>query len=301
MQAVALFAVSFVLAPPPSGRHQFTAAGLRAASLALMMDGVDNFANDGGGIDWDKEASKLAVPTNPFFKTVSSIEPPKLIQDFAESAPKEVQFAVKATVASLIGNLPEAVGESAIQTTGKNLAALMFNMQMTGYMFRNAEYRQGLLKSLTTGDEGDDGAASIKLPPVKGEITVTIAEGMEAKVDAQAYMAELRSEVEGLRSQLVAAKEAAKGKDEESALISYIQGLAPEDQQELTNTVSSEVLEAMSQLVAKILIDLNIDRDMEMAAPSAKLRELLVTQLVSGYKLRDLEVKDELKNKFWDQ
>ena len=99
----------------------------------------------------------------------------------------------------------------------------------------------------------------------------------------------------------MAAKEAAKGKDEESALNSYIQGLAPEDQQELSNTVSSEVLEAMSQLVAKILIDLNIDRDMEMAAPAAKLRELLVTQLVSGYKLRELEVKDELKNKFWDQ
>ena len=61
---------------------------------------------------------------------------------------------------------------------------------------------------------------------------------------------------------------------------------------------SEDVLEAMSQLVSSILIDLNIDREMEMAAPVSKVRELLVWQLVSGYKLRELEVKDELFNKF---
>ena len=55
----------------------------------------------------------------------------------------------------------------------------------------------------------------------------------------------------------------------------------------------------MSQLVATLLIDLNIERDMEMAAPAGKLRELLIVQLVSGYRLRELEVKDELKQKFW--
>ena len=48
----------------------------------------------------------------------------------------------------------------------------------------------------------------------------------------------------------------------------------PEDQQQLTGEVSSDVLEAMSQLVATILIDLNIERDMDMEASSSKLREL---------------------------
>ena len=43
----------------------------------------------------------------------------------------------------------------------------------------------------------------------------------------------------------------------------------------------------------------NIDREMQMEAPSEKLRELLIWQLVSGYKLRELESLDELKSKFW--
>lgn len=229
-------------------------------------------------------------------KALSDIDTPELIKSFAETAPKEVQFAVKATVSSLLGNLPPAVADSSITTTGRNLATLMFNMQMTGYMFRNAAYRSALLKSL------DDATAAagppLTLPPVSGEVEVKIADGMVAKVDAKAYMAELRSEVEGLRSQLAKAK-GAKAEGDETALIQYIQGLGREDQAELTENVSSDVLEAMSQLVASILIDLNLDRNMEMAAPAGKLRELLITQLVTGYTLRELEVRDELKDSYW--
>lgn len=57
----------------------------------------------------------------------------------------------------------------------------------------------------------------------------------------------------------------------------------------------------MSQLVASILIDMNVERDAVTQAPMARMRELLITQLISGYKLRELEVKEQLKNKFWDQ
>ena len=63
--------------------------------------------------------------------------------------------------------------------------------------------------------------------------------------------------------------------------------------------VGADVLEAMSQLVATILIDLNVDRETEMAAPTDKLRNLLVWQMVSGYKLRELEVKENMKDSFW--
>lgn len=34
---------------------------------------------------------------------------------------------------------------------------------------------------------------------------------------------------------------------------------------------------------------------------SAQVRELLIVQLVSGYRLRELEAREELKDKFWDQ
>ena len=135
---------------------------------------------------------------------------------------------------------------------------------MTGYMFRNAEYRRSLAQSLEAAALPEADAEPVALPPIKGSVKVKIAEGMEAEVDAQAYMAELRSEVEGLRAELVAAKkDAADGEGSEEDLIRYIQGLGKEDQQELTSEISADVLEAMSQLVATILIDLNIDRDMD--------------------------------------
>jgi len=36
-----------------------------------------------------------------------------------------------------------------------------------------------------------------------------------------------------------------------------------------------------------------------LQAPVGKMREMLIYQLVQGYKLRELEVKKELKDKFW--
>ena len=53
-------------------------------------------------------------------------------------------------------------------------------MQMTGYMFRNAEYRRSLKLSLDGASEDVPTA----LPPVRGTIKVKIAEGLEAQVDA---------------------------------------------------------------------------------------------------------------------
>lgn len=257
----------------------------------------EKFANDGGEVDWDKEAAKLARPQNAFYKAVSSIEAPELIGEFVNTAPEEVQFAVKTTVASLLGNMPPAVAQSSITTTGKNLATLMFNMQMTGYMFRNAEYRRSLVSSLDKTLGPADGGDPAALPPVSGTVSVKLGEGMEAEVDAAAYMAELRSEVEGLRSELAKSKQDAGGG--EAALIQYIQKLDRSDQQSLTEEIGAEVLEAMSQLVATILIDLNVERETEVAAPADKLRELLIQQLVSGYKLRELEVLSDMKDKFW--
>ena len=106
-----------------------------------------------------------------------------------------MQQAVRSTVVSLLGNLPPHVYDTSIASTGQNVASLMYSMQMTGYMFRNAEYRKSLVKSMDKSL--GSGQASLTLPPVSGKINVNIA-GMKAEVDAAAYMAELRSEVEEL-------------------------------------------------------------------------------------------------------
>jgi len=264
------------------------AAVVRAESL---------YASDGGEpeVDWDKEAAALATPANPFFKAVKAIPVPELVGEFADSAPPDVQQAVRFTIAKLLGNMPSEVAAITRVTSDKNIASLMFSMQMTGYMFRNAEYRRSLSDSLTAAEGG--GAAQTALPAVSGTVSVEIAEGMKAEVDAAAYMAELRSEVEGLRAQLTVAKEKQAGAG--LGMIQYVQGLPTEEAQQLTSQVSKEVLDAMGQLITSLLKEADVQPDAVMETSDLKMRELLVWQLVTGYKLRELEVKEELKDKFW--
>lgn len=69
---------------------------------------------------------------------------------------KQVQEAVRTTVLGLLGSLPRHAFETTAIATGDALANLMFQLQMTGYMFKNAEYRLSLQSSMR---------ASAALPP----------------------------------------------------------------------------------------------------------------------------------------
>ena len=158
-------------------------------------------------------------------------------------------------------------------------SAAVYSMQMTGYMFRSAEYRRSLLKSLD-GDQSSPLLPSAEesgpgLPEVSGTIKVKLGGSMEAEVDAGAYMAELRKEVEVLRGELVAQRQA----NEEQGgggLLAFVQaprraprpptssaphprrvpqGLGRDKIQELTGSVSPEVLEAMRRLIENILTE----------------------------------------------
>ena len=109
---------------------------------------------------------------------------------------------------------------------------------MTGYMFKNAEYRLSLTQSLERsdrmlpGDTNNDDEAAIKegRGNIKGKIKVryggsntnnsdeedidnkdesdTSIPGMEVEVDAASYLSELRGEVGRLRDELDVAKQA---------------------------------------------------------------------------------------------
>jgi len=274
------------LQPAPASRHACRTSGSPLCSSL--------WSNDGGEVDWDKEAAALAKPSNKYVDALKNVPTRELISEFVETSPKDVQLAVKATVSQLVGSLPPDMAEGAITTsTGRNLASLMFSMQMTGYMFRNAEYRRTLLDSISAD-------APKALPAVSGKVSVRLGAGMQAEVDAAAYMAELRAEVEGLRAEVAAAQE--KQEQGGGALISYLQGLSADEVRELSGSVSKEVLDAMSQLISRILGEMNAGvSDTPLEAPLPKLRELLVWQLVSGYKLRELEAREELTSKFWDQ
>ena len=59
----------------------------------------------------------------------------------------------------------------------------------------------------------------------------------------------------------------------------------------------------MGSLIEAILGEAGLDVDSKtlMQASDIKLREMLVWQLATGYKLREMEARNEIKDKFWGQ
>lgn len=312
---------------------------------------------------------------NPYLNVVSRLTPSDLISRFTSSASPRVQDAVRTTVLGLIGGLPQMAFETKTIATGERLASLMFQLQMTGYMFKNAEYRLSLSQSL--GGSGVDGMSGMLLPGgvsesdvkafkeggvLKGKIKVRYggnaeedassesdasdgdstesetgeaeaankgeqqqreassvsSPGLEVEVDAKAYMSELRGEVSRLREELDATKQA-KEEEIRKDLLMYIRTLPPQELRELTGTMSPEVLEAMKGLVTAVLAGIGEDEDGEVGlndltgggaeADAANkigpetvteqsgeaLAQLCMWQLVVGFNLRELEVREEFR------
>eukprot|EP00613_Pedinella_sp_CCMP2098_P080147 CAMPEP_0171955532 /NCGR_PEP_ID=MMETSP0993-20121228/113387_1 /TAXON_ID=483369 /ORGANISM="non described non described, Strain CCMP2098" /LENGTH=330 /DNA_ID=CAMNT_0012601815 /DNA_START=1 /DNA_END=996 /DNA_ORIENTATION=+ len=270
---------------------------------------------------------------------VSRLSSTETLGKFMKTAPVRVQSAMETTVRGLLGGMtgPFAT-DSATVTSAETLKSLMFQLQMTGYMFKNADYRLSLRQSLggqmdKFADKADakkeklllpvgggDGAAAAAalteeeesaegLPaqalPVTGTIKVTGGDGTVIEVDADAYMAELRGEVDKLRGDLMslASKQEERHDEREDALandlVSYVNGLPKDEMAELTTGIQSEVLESMEALVYGILRQFGVtEGERLMLNSSDALQKLCMWQLVIGYNLRELEVREEFKRQF---
>ena len=292
-----------------------------------------------------------SIANNPYLDVVSKLSPSDLISKFTSNADPRVQDAVRSTILGLIGTLPQMAFETTTITTGERLASLMFQLQMTGYMFKNAEYRLSLSQSLGIDDNmgkylldlGKDGVDPDSLgldkdkvdslgeeKKIKGKIKVrygkkaaidkdTKAEkseediseddstgesssddspSMEVEVDAAAYMAELRNEVSKLREDLTSTRqenEEAIRKD----LLLYIRTLPQQELNTLTNSMTDDVLGAMKGLVNVVIGGIGegqIDRNTVTEQSGEAMAQLCMWQLVVGYNLRELEVREEMKN-----
>lgn len=283
------------------------------------------------GQDFFEPPSEDLLRTNPYMKVVSTLSPSELISKFTKTSSPRVQNAVRSTILGLIGSLPKMAFDTTTITTGQRLASLMFQLQMTGYLFKNAEYRLSLSQSLGTlsdtpavgpgsqltlpgVDEHDDEDDDV-VDPLKGKIRgklkirygVDGQEGdtdetkdaaIELEVDAAAYMSELRTEVSQLRDELTLRrkeKEEAIRKD----LLLFIRTLPEQQLRELTGTVSQDVLLAMKGLVNVVMAGIGegeIAADTITEQSGEAMAQLCMWQLVVGYNLRELEVREEMKN-----
>jgi hypothetical protein len=140
--------------------------------------------------------------------------------------------------------------------------------------------------------------------------------GLELEVDAASYLSELRSEVTKLRDALTQkrqAKEDALRKD----LLLYIRTLPEQQLRSLTNTISPDVLVAMKGLVNVVMAGISdtnnnnngaqqVQQQQQVPSPGTAetvmeqsgeaMAQLCIWQLVVGYNLRELEVREEIRN-----
>eukprot|EP00554_Chaetoceros_debilis_P001077 CAMPEP_0194088092 /NCGR_PEP_ID=MMETSP0149-20130528/27770_1 /TAXON_ID=122233 /ORGANISM="Chaetoceros debilis, Strain MM31A-1" /LENGTH=534 /DNA_ID=CAMNT_0038771671 /DNA_START=42 /DNA_END=1646 /DNA_ORIENTATION=+ len=107
-------------------------------------------------IDWGGEygtlrsraADSAASPTGKIgasralFRIMTADSPTMAVSKFVEGASPQVVTAMSSAVANLLGGLanPGAGVETIVKANGEKLGSLCFQLQMTGYMFRNAEY-----------------------------------------------------------------------------------------------------------------------------------------------------------------
>ena len=292
------------------------------------------------------DAASLALANNDYLKVVAKLSPSDLISKFTATAHPRVRDAVRSTILGLIGTLPKQAFETTTITTGERLASLMYQLQMTGYMFKNAEYRLSLRQSLgmdsdnlgkylledgqLDGNNEDD--EQFSAGKVQGKIKVRYGKtfdesitlksdssrdkdeesdkdeenkdsssspsAMEVEVDAAVYMAEVRDDVSRLREDLTStrqAKEEAICKD----LLLYIGTLPQQELNTLTNTMSDDVLGAMKGLVNMVMGGIGegqIDMNTVTEQSGEAMAQLCMWQLVVGYNLRELEVREEMKN-----
>ncbi|CAM9239431.1 unnamed protein product, partial [Choristocarpus tenellus] len=285
-----------------------------------------SFRSDEGSRDsefylFDEESS------NPYFDVVSRLSPTELIGRFMRSSPPMVQNAVRTTVLGLLGSLPRHAFETTAIATGDALANLMFQLQMTGYMFKNAEYRLSIQSSVEqalpggsylpvcqgeitresaigsgVGDFGVDGS---KKPKISGKIRLTFDAGQETEremeVDADAYMSELRGQVEQLETQLLAIHQKEQEAVENDLLL-YIKSMPEVQLKGLTTNVSPEVLESMRLLVQTVLGGSGngekiLGETLTQQTGSA-MGQLCMWQLVVGYSLREMEAREDLLKTF---
>jgi hypothetical protein len=235
---------------------------------------------------------------NPFFEYIRSLSPPETLKRFAESAPKEVQAAMKQMIVNMLGNLPPFAFAVTITTLGQRLADLLYSTAMTGYMLRNAEYRLSLTRSLGywgSGDDSDNEQFRKNMERIAPDSVIRLRnpDGTTSEVPAVSYLNELREEVRALKSELTQYEAGS------NRILSYIRSLKPENLEQLTKSAGPEAIDAMKRTVKTLLEQSGVQGELPVTLPAAELSSLLFWLMVLGYDIREQEVKMDFEQRFY--
>jgi len=236
------------------------------------------------------------------------------MEQFAEKANPQVVDAMRQTVTNMLGTLPPQFFQVTISTVGENLAQLMYSVMMSGYMFRNAQYRMELrngLANLLPGGFGDEEpepprsssvsfdseayAPGVQKNGISGEVVRWNHEEGAEVLPAHEYIEMLEREVRQLKDQVAARDRVDEGSND---LMEYLKSLEPHNLQELTAHAGEDVLDAMNSFIQRLLgtSDPEELQTTSNESTAVELARMLYWLMVVGYSLRTIEVRFDMEH-----
>ncbi|GMJ10587.1 hypothetical protein like AT1G63610 [Hibiscus trionum] len=224
---------------------------------------------------------------------------PEFMELFMKRAPQQVVEAMRQTVTNMIGTLPPQFFAVTVTTVAENLAQLMYSVLMTGYMFKNAQYRLELQQSLEQAalpevqekkDVPDYAPGTQK--NVSGEVIRWNNVSGPEKIDAKKYIELLEAEIDELNRQV--GRNSATGPNE---LLEYLKSLEPQNLKELTSSAGEDVVFAMNTFIKRLLAvsDPNQMKTSVTETSAPELAKLLYWLMVVGYSIRNIEVRFDME------
>ncbi|KAJ0466477.1 hypothetical protein HanPSC8_Chr14g0596571 [Helianthus annuus] len=225
---------------------------------------------------------------------------PEFMELFVKRAPQQVVDAMRQTVTNMMGTLPPQFFAVTVTTVAENLAQLMYSVLMTGYMFRNAQYRLELQQSLEqvalpdTSQEKKDAPdyAPGTQKKVSGEVIRWNNVSGPEKIEAIKYIELLEAEVEELNRQVE--RISANGSNE---LLDYLKTLEPQNLKDLTSSAGEDVVVAMNTFIKRLLAvsDPTQMKTSVTETSAPELAKLLYWLMVVGYSIRNIEVRYDME------
>ncbi|KAK9164964.1 hypothetical protein Scep_000155 [Stephania cephalantha] len=291
------FASTSTSTSTPSLSLKFSKSSSRASTVRCLKSSNDksNEASD------TKAAPNGTLPKSRrdiLLEYVKNVQP-EFMELFVKKAPPLVVDAMRHTVTNMIGTLPPQFFAVTVTTVAENLAQLMYSVLMTGYMFKNAQYRLELQQSLEQvalpdaqeKKDAPDYAPGTQKKVIGEVIRWNDVSGPE-KIEAVKYIELLEAEIEELKTQI--GRRSANGHNE---LLDYLKSLEPQNIKELTSTAGEDVVLAMDTFI-KRLLEVSDPAQMKMTPTTTsapELAKLLYWLMVVGYSIRNIEVRFDME------
>ncbi|XP_059278885.1 uncharacterized protein LOC132033046 [Lycium ferocissimum] len=224
---------------------------------------------------------------------------PEFMELFVKRAPQQVVEAMRQTVTNMIGTLPPQFFAITVTSVAENLAQLMYSVLMTGYMFRNAQFRLELQQSLEQAalpeaqeEKDSPDYASGTQKKVTGEVIRWNNVTGPETIDALKYIELLEAEVEELNRQME--RKSGNGYNE---LLEYLKTLEPQNLKELSSTAGEDVVLAMNAFIKRLLAvsDPSQMKTSVTETSAPELAKLLYWLMVVGYSIRNIEVRFDME------